>query len=108
MKVIYLASEYWVWGFQEMAPPALVVQAQSYGPVRINSSYDSGNIEVVDASNPRDIQLRIRPDPYCEHDKITHYQCGPLIPAMPCELCLLSCLSYSKSVTLIKVGSMTD
>ncbi len=31
--------------------------------MQISAGFDSGNIEVVDASNPGDIQLQIRPDP---------------------------------------------
>ena len=32
----------------------------------IDDRFDSGNIEVVDASDPRDVQLRLRPDPPTE------------------------------------------
>lgn len=40
----------------------------------INSNFDSGNIEIVDCSNSGDIQLRIKPDPYCDVDKAAHFQ----------------------------------
>eukprot|EP00884_Botryococcus_braunii_P006405 jgi/Botrbrau1/15766/Bobra.4_1s0128.3 len=52
----------------------VVIQTQAYGPIRVNATYDSGNIEVVDCSDPRNIQVKIRQDPFCAHDNITHYQ----------------------------------
>jgi hypothetical protein len=52
----------------------VVIQTQAYGPIRVNAAYDSGNIEVVDCSDPRNIQVKIRQDPFCAHDNITHYQ----------------------------------
>lgn len=53
-----------------------VVQTQIYGPVCVNATFDSGNIEVVDVSNPKDIRLKIRKDPFCVHDNKNHYQCA--------------------------------
>ena len=45
-------------------------------PVQISCEFDSGNIEVVDASDPtgKGIQLRIRPDVYTELEKKAHMQ----------------------------------
>ena len=40
----------------------------------INSNFDSGNIDIVDCTNPGDIQLRIKPDPFCDVDKAAHFQ----------------------------------
>ncbi|KAL3153308.1 hypothetical protein ABBQ38_011652 [Trebouxia sp. C0009 RCD-2024] len=40
----------------------------------INSHFDSGNIEVVDSSDPSNIQLRIHEDPFCETDGRAHFQ----------------------------------
>ena len=71
-------------------------------PVHISAAFDSGNVEVgactrrrgiavgrregggaepgaaqvVDASDPNNIRLKIRPDPFCRGDNITHFQCG--------------------------------
>jgi len=39
----------------------------------INSHFDSGNIEVVDISDPANIKLRIHEDPYTEKEKLSHY-----------------------------------
>lgn len=44
------------------------------GKLWLSAQFDSGNIEVVDASNPQDIQLRIRPEPFCEADDKAHFQ----------------------------------
>lgn len=40
----------------------------------VNSHFDSGNIEVIDASDPGNIQLRIHEDPFCETDGRAHFQ----------------------------------
>eukprot|EP00195_Chlamydomonas_chlamydogama_P010348 CAMPEP_0202893922 /NCGR_PEP_ID=MMETSP1392-20130828/3400_1 /ASSEMBLY_ACC=CAM_ASM_000868 /TAXON_ID=225041 /ORGANISM="Chlamydomonas chlamydogama, Strain SAG 11-48b" /LENGTH=422 /DNA_ID=CAMNT_0049578429 /DNA_START=310 /DNA_END=1578 /DNA_ORIENTATION=- len=42
--------------------------------VHISSAFDSGNIEVVSATDPSDIQLRIRPEPYSDVDGRSHFQ----------------------------------
>jgi hypothetical protein len=42
--------------------------------ITITSHMDSGNIQVVDASSPSDIALRLRPDPHCTVDNAAHYQ----------------------------------
>lgn len=42
--------------------------------VFINSHFDSGNTEVVDAADPTNIQLRIHEDPFCESDNRAHFQ----------------------------------
>lgn len=40
----------------------------------VNSCFDSGNIICKSATDPSNIQLEIRPDPYCDHDKVSHFQ----------------------------------
>lgn len=47
--------------------------------VYVNSNYDSGNIDVVNISNPldhvtHDVELQIHPDPYCASDRKEHFQ----------------------------------
>ena len=42
--------------------------------ISISSSFDAGNIEVVDAEDPANIQLKIRPDPHCAKDGRSHFQ----------------------------------
>ena len=65
--------------------------------VKVSAKFDAGNVEViasrvlepntctllhtnprvlqvVDVSDPKNIQLKIRPDPYCKGDDITHFQ----------------------------------
>jgi hypothetical protein len=41
--------------------------------IHISSAFDAGNIEVVDSS-PSNIQLRIKPDPFCNKDNKAHFQ----------------------------------
>jgi murein tripeptide amidase MpaA len=43
-------------------------------PVTVGNVFDSANIEVVDASDPGNVQLKIRPDPFCKGDDIAHFQ----------------------------------
>lgn len=52
--------------------PDLGLLAQA--PLVISAAFDSGNIEVVDASDPADVRLRIRPDPWCQADQAHHFQ----------------------------------
>ena len=40
----------------------------------MNSAFDSGNIVCKSAADPADVQLEIRPDPFCEHDNTSHFQ----------------------------------
>lgn len=42
--------------------------------IQISSNFDAGNIEVVSANDLNDIQLKIRPDPFCKGDDTTHFQ----------------------------------
>lgn len=42
--------------------------------IKVSAKFDAGNAEVVDATDPQNIQLKIRPDPYCKGDDITHFQ----------------------------------
>lgn len=42
--------------------------------MHISSAFDSGNIEVINASNPSDIQLRIRPDAGGDHMQWFHFR----------------------------------
>lgn len=57
------------------------ILAMSAGPatrdsakIYINSAFDAGNIAVADASTPNNIQLQIRPDPFCQKDNRAHFQ----------------------------------
>ncbi|MCY4125913.1 MAG: M14-type cytosolic carboxypeptidase, partial [Pseudomonas sp.] len=36
-------------------------------PLHIDCDFDSGNIEVIDASNPAQVRLAIRPDTHSGH-----------------------------------------
>lgn len=42
--------------------------------MHISDSFDAGNIEVVDASDPQDIRLRIRPDHGSDHYQWFHFR----------------------------------
>lgn len=42
--------------------------------IHISSAFDSGNIEVLDASNPADVQLAIRPDHGSHHFQWFHFR----------------------------------
>ena len=52
------------------AEPAGLLQPQ----LQISCAFESGNIEVIDATDPSNIRLAIRPDPYCEKDGRQHFQ----------------------------------
>jgi murein tripeptide amidase MpaA len=46
--------------------------------MQINSNFDSGNIEVIDASNPQRVLLAIRPDLNSAHFQWFHFQVSGL------------------------------
>ena len=66
------------------APPSLsghehghkAAAAAASSPVAVSAEFDSGNIIVVDASDPggQGVQLRVRPDVYTELEKKAHGQ----------------------------------
>jgi murein tripeptide amidase MpaA len=47
--------------------------AKSTSGIFVNSHFDSGNIEVLDITDPSAIKLRIHEDPFTEREKISHY-----------------------------------
>ena len=51
--------------------------------MQISSNFDSGNIEVIDASNPQQVQLAIRPDLNSEHFQWFHFKVEGLQPGQP-------------------------
>ncbi|MEW5306259.1 MAG: hypothetical protein WDW36_008735 [Sanguina aurantia] len=53
---------------------ANVSGSSSCGTMFINSHFDSGNVEIVDISDPSNIQLAIHRDPFCETDQKAHFQ----------------------------------
>ena len=55
-----------------VARTALRGVATMKAPISISSTFDAGNIEVVDLKD--DVQLKIRPDPYTELEKKHHFQ----------------------------------
>ncbi|MEX6501799.1 M14 family metallopeptidase [Pseudomonas zhanjiangensis] len=48
--------------------------------MQISSNFDSGNIEVIDASNPRQVQLAMRPDLNSHHFQWFHFKVEGLTP----------------------------
>lgn len=48
--------------------------------MQISSNFDSGNIEVIDASNPQQVQLAIRPDLNSGHFQWFHFKVEGLQP----------------------------
>lgn len=48
--------------------------------MQISSNFDSGNIEVIDASNPRQVVLAIRPDTHSDHFQWFHFKVEDLEP----------------------------
>lgn len=48
--------------------------ALSQHQLSISCAFDSGNIDVLNATDPQNIQLRIRPDPFCDRDGRQHFQ----------------------------------
>lgn len=49
-------------------------------PLQIDCDFDSGNIQVLDASNPSDVHLAIRPDTHSGHYQWFHFKVGGLTP----------------------------
>nr|WP_314481633.1 M14-type cytosolic carboxypeptidase [uncultured Pseudomonas sp.] len=47
-------------------------------PLHIDCDFDSGNIEVIDASNPADVHLAIRPDTHSGHYQWFHFRASGL------------------------------
>jgi hypothetical protein len=42
--------------------------------LHVTDTFESGNIQVLDASDPSNIQLAIKPDVFCQTDGRAHYQ----------------------------------
>ncbi|KAF8071360.1 hypothetical protein HT031_001444 [Scenedesmus sp. PABB004] len=59
------------WAAGSASPSAA---ARGSGGLGVNSHFDSGNIEVLDLSDPGDVRLAIIKDPYCETDATAHAQ----------------------------------
>jgi len=49
-------------------------------PLHIDCDFDSGNIEVIDASNPAQVRLAIRPDTHSGHYQWFHFRASGLTP----------------------------
>jgi hypothetical protein len=50
------------------------IRTRHSGNISITSAFDGGNIQVVHAADPNAVQLRIKPDPFCEKDGRQHFQ----------------------------------
>lgn len=50
------------------------LRCRDIGKIHISAEFDAGNIKVVDASDPSNIQLHIRPDPHTPKDGRAHFQ----------------------------------
>ena len=70
----------WAEGKSRAVNPSVATNRKGF---YINSNFDSGNVEIVSLTDPDDIQLNIREDPYCETDGRAHYQCAlAFLPSM--------------------------
>ncbi|HCV40674.1 MAG TPA: hypothetical protein DGQ94_18560, partial [Pseudomonas sp.] len=49
-------------------------------PLQIDCDFDSGNIQVLDASNPAQVHLAIRPDTNSGHFQWFHFKVSGLTP----------------------------
>ncbi|WP_312936180.1 M14-type cytosolic carboxypeptidase [Pseudomonas sp.] len=49
-------------------------------PLHIDCDFDSGNIQVVDAGDPRQVRLNIRPDTHSDHFQWFHFSASGLTP----------------------------
>ncbi|WP_459206035.1 M14 family metallopeptidase [Pseudomonas sp. MLB6B] len=54
--------------------------AVTLSPLHIDCDFDSGNIEVVDASQPRHVRLALRPDSHSGHFQWFHFRAQGLTP----------------------------
>ena len=68
-------------------------------PVQISSDFDSGNIQVLDASDPLHIKLAIRPDTRSPHFQWFHFKVDGLAPGQThhFQLSNASQSSYNKA-----------
>lgn len=69
--------------------------------LKISADFDSGNIEVIDASNPAQIQLAIRPDTRSPHFQWFHFKAEGLQTGQPHRFSLTNAgqSSYNKAWT---------
>lgn len=67
--------------------------------LHISSDFDSGNIKVLDASNPLQVQLAIKPDTKSPHFQWFHFKVDGLTPGQThhFQLCNASQSSYNKA-----------
>ena len=67
--------------------------------LHISSDFDSGNIKVLDASNPLQVQLAINPDTKSPHFQWFHFKVDGLTPGQThhFQLCNASQSSYNKA-----------
>lgn len=60
-----------------LASTAMAVRSlrtKDVNKIHIGSAFDSGNIIVISADDPQNIQLQIKPDPDCKKDGRAHFQ----------------------------------
>ena len=69
--------------------------------LRISADFDSGNIEVIDASNPAHIQLAIRPDTKSPHFQWFHFRADGMEVGEPHHFSLINAhqSSYNRAWT---------
>ena len=67
--------------------------------LHISSDFDSGNIQVLDASNPMQVRLAIKPDTKSPHFQWFHFKAEGLTPGQThhFQLCNASQSSYNKA-----------
>lgn len=76
----------------------------------ITSDFDSGNIVVLDASNPQSVQLAIRPDTRSPHFQWFHFKVDGMQPGQPhaFSLCNASESSYNRAWTGYNAAASYD
>lgn len=52
-------------------------------PLTFSADFDSGNIQLLDASDPRQVRLAIRPDTHSDHFQWFHFKVDGLTPGQP-------------------------
>lgn len=87
----------------------------AYGPkvatntasgIYVNSTFDSGNMDIVDIQADGTVQLAIHHDPYCESDGREHFQwCENRPPSFPFPLVNQSSCSVNIKVRQSQFGS---
>ena len=70
--------------------------------MKISADFDSGNIQVVDASDPQRVLLAMRPDLNSHHFQWFHFQVEGLQPGQGYGFCLTNAVQDKLGVVSVR------